>query len=136
MMRQSFFEKSGAWSKGLGWLVIVVLAILPHFVPVNSPLSDLTLITLVGLIGLYYLYSGVKKFRQRKAQQPQVRWYSQPAILVAIGMFFFVFVSLFLQALGHSTLDLTGVLVLLPTWICWLAALVILVRDWRTPKTM
>jgi len=54
-----------------------------------------------------------------------------------MGMFFLVLISLFLQALGLSTLDLTvWVLVLLPTWICWLAALVFLVRDWRTPKTM
>ena len=137
MMRQAFLQKSDVWSKGLGLLVIVVGTILPHFVPVNSPLFGLTWITVDGSIGLYSLLIGVKKFRRRQERQPQVRWYTQPSILVAIGMFFLVLISLFLQALGLSTLDLTvWVLVLLPTWICWLAALVFLVRDWRTSKTM
>ncbi len=139
-MRQPFFQKTGVW-QGLGLLIAVGMfvlgVILPHFVAVNSPLFGLIWTAVVGLIGLYYLFLGMKKFRQRKARQPQVGWYTQPSILVGIGMFFLVFVSLVLQALGLSTLDLTvWVLVLLPTWICWLVALVFLVRNWRTLKTM
>jgi len=142
-MRQSFFQKPEVWSKWLGLLmsvgVIVVGVILPHIVLANSPLYDLAWAIVGGLIGLYYLSIGVKKLRHPQEQPPQVRWYTQPSILVAIGMFFIVFVSLVFLVLGLSRLALTvwmAVLLLRPTGICWLAALVFLVRDRRAPKTM
>jgi len=142
-MRQSFFQKPEVWSKWLGLLmsvgVIVVGVILPHIVLANSPLYDLAWAIVGGLIGLYYLSIGVKKLRHPQEQPPQVRWYTQPSILVAIGMFFIVFVSLVFLVLGLSRLALTvwmAVLLLLPTGICWLAAFVFLVRDRRAPKTM
>lgn len=115
----------------------VIESALPHFLSVKSPLFALVEIALVCLIGLFSLYIGIGKLRQRQERQPQARWYTQPSILSALGIFFSALVGLFLLALGVTTLDLSlWALVLIPSWICWLAAMIFLVRDWRTPKTL
>jgi uncharacterized membrane protein len=140
-MRQPFSHKSDFRPGGL-WLLVygglaVIESALPHFLSVKSSLFALVQIALLCLLGLFSLYTGMKKFHQRQERQPQARWYTQPSILVALGLFFTALVLLFLLALGVTTLDLSlWALVLIPAWICWLAAMIFLVRNWRTPKTL
>src|SRR5258707_4965137 len=91
-MRQPFSHKSDFRPGGL-WLLVyggmaVIESALPHFLSVKSPLFELVQIALVCLIGLFSLYTGMKKFHQRQERQPQARWYMQPSILGALGIFF------------------------------------------------
>ncbi len=80
----------------------------------------------ICVMGLYFLYNGIKKLHQRKEQQEQVHWYTQPGILIALGAFFLLPFWVLEIVVGTATVNafssVIEIALFAPTGVCYLAS--------------
>lgn len=123
---QQKFDPIGFIIGMLMFLFFVVQSFILNYVSVHSTPYHLVQFIWISLISLYWLYSGIKKLRQRREQQEQAHWYTQPGILAAIGGFYLAPFNLVMAFLGDTALDAVPtpieIALFAPTCICFLAA--------------
>jgi hypothetical protein len=67
---------------------------------------------------------GIKKLRQRKAQQQRAHWYNQPMILTAIAIFYFLllFLLIFFDEAAFKNIPFPVILLLFSPMIAFILA--------------
>ncbi len=138
---QSSSQKFDPLGFALGFLMflgIIGEGFSPKFISIHSTPYHLIQLGFFCFASLYWLYSGNKKFRQRREQQEAVHWYTQPGILFAIGGFFIIPYFVLQVIFGDAALNTLPLPLEIaldgPAGVCVLASIFFYFRGLRRRK--
>ncbi|MEO6890056.1 MAG: hypothetical protein ABI456_11950 [Ktedonobacteraceae bacterium] len=113
---------------GITLISLLVIGVFSGRIPVR-PLEA----AFMCIVYLVFLFSRIKKFRERRSNRRQITWYTQPGILFALAGLLVIPGFIINLAANNDTLDVVALVTLIPSILLILGAIFFLIRWLMNP---